>query len=561
MGRLKDFGTNIFSSQKKQQKISNEEKTAFEERERIEAILDQPIFTFPNSKSQFTYADAVTGIHCFGEIGSGKSSGAMKFVAKNYLKEGFGFLVPCAKADEGKSWVSICKETDRKKDLVIFCPNSKLGFNFLSYEMHRKGAWSGETINLVNLLRRVYEVGQNFKAGGGSGKEERFWTDGTDRLLGNTIDLLRLSRKPLTFANIRKIIINMFIEEEVKTCENIINSLKQELPTEESLEQEFAAENLDEPSSEDLQKIITQAKKEEEDLLEYLTEWQNKNFFLKCFMQIDDESLDEKESRLFDEIEEYFFKQNVKINPQTRAIFVECILGLIEPFLREGILKEHFTNEVSPSLLPERIYSENAIIVVDFSIKEHGFAGAIANVIMKLIFQICLERRIPTAEENPRPAVLWIDEAHLFIDPTNDTKFQSTSRSVMAATVYITQNLNAYYSVMGENNAVALTKNLISNISTKIFCANSCFDTNEYAAQIIGKSFIRMDSMSYGDSRDKDSISVRYEYHYKLLPEVFTSLKRGRRTNKYQVEAITFQTGRIWRNKQNYAKLTFDQRY
>ena len=83
--------------------------------------LDLPLVKFsPNPQDWWTTRDAVRGTQIFGGIGSGKSSGSGKTIAKAFLKNGFGGLVLCAKPDEKENWVQYAKEMGREDDLIIF---------------------------------------------------------------------------------------------------------------------------------------------------------------------------------------------------------------------------------------------------------------------------------------------------------------------------------------------------------------------------------------------------------------------------------------------------------
>lgn len=63
--------------------------------------LNYPLISFsPHPKDTWTLRDAVCGSQIFGGIGSGKTSGSGRTIAKAFLKNGFGGIIPCAKPDE-----------------------------------------------------------------------------------------------------------------------------------------------------------------------------------------------------------------------------------------------------------------------------------------------------------------------------------------------------------------------------------------------------------------------------------------------------------------------------
>ena len=125
--------------------------------------LDKPLIKFSNDQLDYwTIRDAVRGTQIFGGIGSGKSSGSGKTIAKAFLKNGFGGLVLCAKPDERENWVAYAKETGRENDLIIFGEGSEHEFNPLEYEMTRGGKGAGEVFNLANLFMEILQNGQPF---------------------------------------------------------------------------------------------------------------------------------------------------------------------------------------------------------------------------------------------------------------------------------------------------------------------------------------------------------------------------------------------------------------
>jgi hypothetical protein len=61
--------------------------------------LDTPLLQL-SAQDNFTLENACAGVHVFGGIGSGKTSGSGKMLAGAYLRGGFGGLVTAVKAEE-----------------------------------------------------------------------------------------------------------------------------------------------------------------------------------------------------------------------------------------------------------------------------------------------------------------------------------------------------------------------------------------------------------------------------------------------------------------------------
>ena len=66
--------------------------------------LDTPLLKLSATDS-FTLRDACQGVHVFGGIGSGKTTGSGQALAAAFLRAGMGGLVLAAKPDEVDRWV------------------------------------------------------------------------------------------------------------------------------------------------------------------------------------------------------------------------------------------------------------------------------------------------------------------------------------------------------------------------------------------------------------------------------------------------------------------------
>ena len=240
-------------------------------------------------------------------------------------------------------------------------------------------------------------------------------------------------------------------------------------------------------------------------------------------------------------------------------------MGVVENFLSDGILRNQFSQGLSEELLPENIIHKRKIVIVDFSIKEFGLAGIFASIIYKSTFMNAAERRNIKLEESPLPTVLWIDEYQNFCNPAMDTLFQLTARSSWIATVYITQNILNLYFVMGSIEPQSKAKSLLSNLNLKYFASNSEYDTNQWASQMIGQHLTDYRSVNLKENKDTKaitpSVTKSQRKEFKIAPEDFTTLKRGRAANNYIVEATVFKAGKLWNEgKSNYAIASFSQR-
>ena len=162
-----------------------------------------------------------------------------------------------------------------------------------------------------------------------------------------------------------------------------------------------------------------------------------------------------------------------------------------------------------------------------------------------------MERR--DLEENSEITFLWCDESQYFINPNYDTMFQTTARSSLVCTVYLTQSLNNYIYTMGSRSPMARAKGLMANMATKIFHANSDFETNDWASKMIGQEIDTRDSQGRGD------IAVSDQLVNKVPSHKFSELRFGRRENKEIVEAVIHTTGKWQEAESSYLRVEFEQ--
>ncbi len=498
-----------------------------------EALLDQTLYKVPVINTNITWADSVEGTLITGSTGSGKSSGPGRHIALSMLKSGFGFCVLCAKPDEVRRWERYAEEAGRSNDLVIFNKKSSLKFNFLKYEMDRSGEGAGEILNVINALMNLNEQNRIHQSGGG-GKEERFWDNSLRRLISRTISLLKIVNEEVSISNMRNLVANCFQEDEPKTYYH----LKNLVTTKEEIDP-------------------NERKKAKVDL----DLWVKSSYFLRLIEKVgkkEFETISEEDEAHM--ITDYWIKEFPRISERTTSIIIESFMGIIEPFNNRGVLKKQFSGGLSEELLPENIATQNKIVIVDFSIKEFGLAGVYAATIYKTTFQSAMERRDIEREDNPKPVSLWIDEYQSFCSPLTDSLFQATARSSWVATVYITQNINSLYFVMGHNMPEARAKSLLGNMNLKYFASNSDYETNNWASNMIGKHLAYVQNIQTDKNREITT-SRNQQIQFRITSDHFTTLKTGRKTNKYIVQAVVFKAGKSWgKDKKNYAIVKFNQR-
>lgn len=497
-----------------------------------EALLDTKLYKVPGTNVHITWADAVEGTLITGSTGSGKTSGPARHCALAMLEAGFPMVVLCAKPEERKRWERYAQLTGREQDLVIFNKSSGLKFNFLKYEMEREGEGSGDVLNAIDILMNLNEQSRVYRSGSGANKDERFWDEALRRLISRTISLLKLAGEEISVYNMRKIVANCFDEKDVNEYLELTGIVSSE-------------EEIDE---DERKKAVIK-----------LAQWSQSSYFVQVIERIFGESYVHNDRAEF--VMDYWLKEFAKLAEKTAGIVIESFMGIIEPFMNDGILMRQFSRGLSEELKPENIMKNRSVLIIDFPAKEFGLSAVFAATIYKTAFQSACERRDITKETDPKPIGLFIDEYQSYCNPIADSLFQATARSSWVACVYITQNINNLYFVMGSNQPEARTRSLLGNLNLKYFTNNSDASTNHWASEMIGKHFMEVPTYNYNQQGEIAAVSKAHQYQYKVTPDSYTTLKKGRETNRYKVEAIVFKPGILWGpNRENYSLVEFDQR-
>lgn len=500
---------------------------------KLEKILSRAVVKLPGTGEYLSWDEICHGVFCSGSSGAGKTSGPLSWILHDILtdKSRPGGVFVSIKQDERIRIERAVKKAGREEDLIIISADSPYTVNALEYELFRKGKKNIEYNQALDLLMEISILGDHYQAGGASGNSDsdRFWDKSLRKLLLRLMMLLVLSEIPVNIPNMRRILVNTFNQEDVSRYQDLWTQIEEKTGS------------------------------VQDRAIEEYQEWCSQNFFLYCFDRANArEDLSEEEIDIMQLVGDYFLKTWAKISEKTKAIVEESALGLFEPFTT-GILKMHFSTHMSEEIKPERCFKESKLILIAVPLKEYGISAVYAVGIMKKLFQLCIERRVVSEEENPKPCFLYLDEYHLVCSSTSDERFQSTCRSSLCAGIYATQSINNIKISMGRNQAEAKTKALLSNLGTQIMCANICRDTCLYAAEMIGQEFIQTNSTSINTDL-KGSHSRNEQLHYIIPPEYFTTLRTGGKKHRYKVDTIVKVSGKKWKTGEPFREVTFDQR-
>lgn len=447
----------------------------------------------------FSLADAFEGSLILGATGSGKSTGSGQAIALAYLKAGFGGLVLTAKAGEAALWKSYCRKARRSRDLYIFKPSGKWRFNFLDYELRRPGKGAGLTENIVHLFSECLQVAER-QSGQGGREDEGYWRRALHQLLRNTVDLLVMAKGAITVSDLYRIIVT-------------------------------APTSAAQVSSDG---------------------WKKQSFCFECLRAADANRKTKSQQRDFDIVTDYFLAEFPNLSDKTRSVIVSTFTSMVD-VLNRGVLSELFSGHTN--LTPDAI-DKGAIIVIDLPVKEFAQVGQFAQVLWKVAFQRAMERR--NLRGKPRPVFLWADECQFFTT-SYDQQFQTTCRAARVATVYLTQSISNLYAALGGNDlGKSQTDSLVGNLNLKCLHANGDPVTNEWAATLIGRC--RQFLVNSNSSQQQQggwnplgyaqgpttSAGVSETIDFEVQPRRFTTLRRGGRANRKQVDGILFAGGKIF---------------
>lgn len=391
-----------------------------------------------SGRDPWRLADAFEGTQIFGATGSGKTTGSGQALAHAFLSAGFGGLVLCAKPDERARWEQYAAACGRERSLIVFDGRAQRRFNFLHYEMARQESGQALTFNLVHLLLHVLDVAEGRQ--GNDQREEPFWRSATGELLSHSLDMLWAAYGRITLDDLFELIHTR--------------------PT--------STAQLARPA------------------------WQKGSFWHATLEQCKTAPAEPLAREDLRTIERYWTGVFAQADQRTPGNIVATLSARLNPLLK-GPMRELFST--TTNTVPEMTH-EGAILIIDLPVKQWHEAGILAQQIMKYLWQRATEAR--TVTRTTRPVFLWADECQFFLSPY-DAEFQSTARSARACTVYLTQNLPAYYARIGGRNPEHIADSLLGHFQTKIFHANGEPRTNQWAADLIGKGVQYRRTFTEGD--------------------------------------------------------------
>ncbi|MCX2495238.1 hypothetical protein OQX63_17240 [Pedobacter sp. PF22-3] len=483
-------------------------------------------FITGENSTYFTQKHAFTSVSIMGSTGSGKSSTSFCKYLTSYLKAGYGGILLTTKITDTSDYRAICEEAERGNDVRIISVGGNEKFDFLEYEFGQGDNSEGTTDNIVDLLKTVIEAGQGKDTGS---QNDPFWSETMLVMLSNTIDLIRLAYGKLSIQLINDVIQslprskgNEGMPEEKNAFELAYDLVKERIMAKvEHWEQSFEVAELE--------------------MLQTLGMYEN-NLFKAI-----------PEARTFKAIDQFTIITLGNLAEKTRSIVDMKISGFLYRLLREPI----YSLFCDGSTLTPDMCADGAIIIIDLPVKKYEKVGRDVQLLFKLIFQRYAEKR--DLMINNRPLFIACDEAQSFIIP-KDLSFQLTARGGRIACLYSSQSLINFYSFVEGRSPEHIVKAWQANIGCKIWHLNTCQETNEWAANIIGEDYFLEQTYSNTLAENVSQTSgSSYKLRKIVLPSDFSKLKNGSAENDFEVEAYIHIQGKPLFGRDNHFKAVFLQ--
>jgi hypothetical protein len=468
--------------------------------------LSLPLWSW-NATDHVSLADVLTGIHCVGTTGSGKSSSLVETVSKAFLHHGFGGIYFAVKPDDPATYLRHARECGRADDVVLFGPSHETSINFLGDALGAHGA--GLVSNVTAILGIVSKLaaGQGASSTGSGREDGSFWKAMDNRLITNLAQLLALSGEPITTLALERLVL--------------------ELPG--------SPEQVADPK------------------------WRERSFLFRCLQSADriDAPLEAREqvARLAD----YFLVEMPSLSSRLRSTVQTSVGATLDQF-NQPLVRRLLSSD-APTFRLEQL-QQGKILIVDLPVMTYGPAARVIQLVLKYCVQQVQCRRDVAA--NPRPVAMIADEFQQLVDLENDAAFACIARSTRTACVYVTQSLSNYLAIGGGPQTEAQVHSLLGNLQLQVFCQSTDTKSIEYAQALFGK---RRQVLMQGGTQQPNadwvsaavglanngSTNAGFSEHmdYELQAGDFQRLARGGPPD-WIVEAMVYQgkhfgsTGRPW---------------
>lgn len=374
-----------------------------------------------------------------GGIGSGKTSGPGSTIRRALFRTGGGALVLVNKPDEVDACLGDARATGRLSSVI--CVDARHGFNFIRHELARHGLDGINTV--IEFVMRMLEIVRVAMPNGGR-VGEAFWENSFRQFLRMTVPMLYAAYGTVEISEIIRFILSA--------------------PT--------SPQDLDDEA------------------------WRARSFMCATVVKVHSEPVVALEPSAYERIVVFWRDEFARLDPKLRTSQTSTLSTSLDRFTH-GRLKNLFCGETT--FVPE-LTLQGAIIILDMPVLEWNEDGVIAQQIIKYAWQrIVLSRNGLAPEYRDRLVCCFVDEAQAFLN-SYDREFLSLSRSSRCVSVFLTQSIPSVITTIGGEHPKHAADALLAQFGTKIFCNNSCPETNRFAAETIGRAIQRRGSYSESEN-------------------------------------------------------------
>ncbi|MBS0206934.1 MAG: hypothetical protein JSS49_29005 [Planctomycetes bacterium] len=250
------------------------------------------------------------------------------------------------------------------------------------------------------------------------------------------------------------------------------------------------------------------------------------------------------------------------IAEKTRSCIVAGVMGVLH-VLNTGIVRLLTSGETNCG--PDELFYGKWIFV-DMSPAAWGVAGNFVCSGWKYFTQRAVLKR--SAGDNDYINVIWMDEAHLFVN-SYDATYVAQCRSHRGCMVMLSQSLSSFFAAMSGKDCEHQTRSLLANFSHVVVHATDPV-TAEWASGKLGKqreTFFGGSIQPSGDFFDELFGSSRFtgsyaeQYQPVLQERVFMNgLRTGGRANGFICDAIVIRSGEPFASGANWLWREFSQK-
>jgi len=140
-----------------------------------------------NPLDRLSLRDLLSGGVCItGRSGSGKTSSSGRMIGNAVIRHPrTGGLILAANTEDLAMWRAMFEAAGRADDLLVFAPDSRLRFNFLSYVL----ASGGQTRDVTRCLTVIGETLRSNETSGGENAD--FWAREQERMIFNATEIIK----------------------------------------------------------------------------------------------------------------------------------------------------------------------------------------------------------------------------------------------------------------------------------------------------------------------------------------------------------------------------------